>query len=377
MKEQDSKKLVEFDQKRPFQCVGIIGLGLIGGSIAKALHYRAHVPVIGLDKDRAVIEQAKEEGVLANGAVLGSDDASVWQLLEPCDLVFICTPAELVSQLVHQVADCTRALITDVASIKSPIMKQVSPERFIGGHPMAGSERQGYAFSSELLLENAMYVLCLHDDTLLPYGLVRRFETLIRLMGATPIHLDADTHDRAVAAVSHLPHVLASALSLLAAYEDKGTLSRLAAGGFRDITRIASSDPGLWTGISLESRDTLLPILDTYRSLLEEYTDAIRTADRDKLYRLFYQAAQYRNNLPVDGRGALAAHSTLTVYVDDKPGVLGRVTTLLGNHGINISNIRIRELRAYEGGCLQLVLPDGRQAVKAAWILKEAGYECD
>lgn len=370
--------------QKPFGKVGVIGLGLIGGSIARAIRRRAGLPVVGLDLDRTVLDAAIEESVLERGAVIAPDDCSgsvtdpdAWQLLRDCDVVFICTPAHTVPRLVLLASDYCPGLLTDVAGIKQPILEQVTSDRFIGGHPMAGSERQGYRFSSETLLENAVYVLCLPAQSRLPYDLLRRFEALIHLIGATPIVLDAGEHDRAVAAVSHLPHVAASALALLAARSDEGTLTRLAAGGFRDITRIASSDPQLWTGISLDSRRRLLPILNDYIALLREYAQAIEAKDQGALHRLFFQAAQYRNSLPVDGRGALVAQSMVTVYISDKPGVLGQVTTLLGEQGINISNIRIKELRAYEGGCLQLMLPDASQAVRAAWLLKEAGYVCD
>jgi len=373
-----------------YRRVGIIGLGLIGGSLAKACRYRAGLTVVGLDKNAAALEQALAEGVLAAGGILditpdgrtetpgpAAAPDNPWALLRDCQVVFLCTPAATIPALAEQAAAWCGGLITDVASVKEPIMKQIGLDRFIGGHPMAGSEKQGYAFSSESLLENAVYVLCLRPDSQLPYGEVRRFEQLIRQIGATPVHLDAGEHDRAVAAVSHLPHVAAAALSLLAARSDEGSLARLAAGGFRDITRIASSDPALWAGITLESSPALLPLLDDYRHILDEFSAALAARDTAALHKLFFQAAQYRNALPVDGRGALAAHSSLTVYVTDRPGVLGHITTLLGENGINISNIRIRELRTYEGGCLQLLLPDSNQAVRAAWLLKEAGYECD
>ncbi len=359
---------------------GIIGLGLIGGSLAKALKRRAGVPVYGLDRDPTVIRTALDEGMLDAGAVLPgqlSADTDASRLLAGCRVVFICTPAATVAGLAAQVADVCPGLITDVASVKQPIMDAVHVGRFIGGHPMAGSEKQGYAHSSESLLENAVYVLCLQPDSDLPVRLVQELEELIRRIGATPLRLNAAEHDRAVATVSHLPHVAAAALSLLAAETDHGSLARLAAGGFRDITRIASSDSALWAGISLESAQELLPVLDQYIDLLNGFRAALAGGDRLTLQRFFYQAAQYRNALPVDGRGALTAHSSLTVYVTDHPGVLGHITTLLGEHGINISNIRIRELRTYEGGCLQLLLPDSSQAARAAWLLKEAGYECD
>jgi prephenate dehydrogenase len=384
-----------------FGPVGIVGLGLIGGSLAKALQRKAGVQVIGLSRNRAVIQAALAEGVLAKGAVLPSlpeepgkpgclidpdspdfppvspDEEVSWHLLATCEVVFVCTPPSTVPAYVKLIARYCPGLLTDVASVKQPIMEQIKLERFIGGHPMAGSERTGYSHSSELMLENAIYVLCLQPDTQLPYTKISRLEQLIRLSGATPLLLGAEEHDKAVAIVSHLPHVAAAALSLLAALQDQGSLSRLAAGGFRDITRIASSDASLWTGISQENARELLPVLDRYLDLLNGFRQALAAGDEQSLQRFFLQAAQYRNALPVDGRGALSAHGSLTVYVPDKPGVLGHVTTLLGEHDINISNIRIRELRTYEGGCLQLLLPDSAQAARAAWVLKEAGYECD
>jgi prephenate dehydrogenase len=382
--------------------IGIIGLGLIGGSLAKAFQRRAGLRVIGLDRKSAVIQAALADGVLSAGAILpalpedisrpgsfldpdstdfpelSAGDAAAWQTIAGCEFVFVCTPPPAVPGYVKLAARFTRGLLTDVASVKQPIMGQLKLDRFIGGHPMAGSERTGYKYSTESMLENAIYVLCPQPGQPAEGrdGLAR-LEQLVRLTGAFPLILDAAEHDRAVAAVSHLPHAAAAALSLLASRTDRGSLSCLAAGGFRDITRIASSDPALWTGISLENARELLPALDHYIEILVGFRTSLSERDRDALMQYFQEAAQYRNSLPADGRGAMAAYGSLTVYVDDKPGVLGRVTTLLGEHDINISNIRIRELRPYEGGCLQLLLADGGQAARAAEVLKEAGYECD
>lgn len=249
---------------------------------------------------------------------------------------------------------------------------------------MAGSERVGYGASSEGLFENAVYVLCIPTDmnalneaSSAFADQMEQLESVIRRIGAFPLHLTPETHDQAVAAISHLPHVAASALTLLASRHDQGVLGRLAAGGFRDITRIASSDADLWTAICLSARPALLPLIDAYRSTLAEFAESLETGNASALRKLFADAADYRNSLPIDGRGALEALSTLTVYLSDQPGELGKVTTLLGHHGINIRNMRIRDFRTYEGGVLQILLPDSRQAKDAADLLKEAGYEID
>ncbi len=363
---------------KPFSRAGIIGLGLIGASLARAIGQRAGLAVTGLDTKQEVIQQALADQVIDQGAVLQPDTSQqALALLADCDLVFICTPPATVAELVNQAGDYCPGLITDVASVKEPILAQIKLDRFVGGHPMAGKEKQGYAFAAENLFENAIYALCVPEQTSLPYNSIKNLQDLIRRIGAEPYLLTAAVHDRAVAAVSHLPHLAAAGLALLAARTDDGALSRLAAGGFRDITRIASADPALWAAISLESKPFLLPALDSYIGVLHEYAAAIRAGDSKAVEQLFFQAAHYRNNLPAAGRGALAAASTLTVYVSDKPGVLGHITTLLGENEINISNIKIKEQRAYEGGCLQLLLADASQAIKAAWLLEEAGYECD
>lgn len=380
--------------------VAIVGLGLIGGSIARRLHSRG-VRVIGFDTDADTVYASAAEQVTSDSAVwphLAKDasdnqlreladsykiesksntDSFAWQELVNCEVVFVCVPPEAVAVTVRFLRMFTTAIITDVASVKAPVMEAVEDVRFVGGHPMAGSEKTGFNSSSVSLLENAVYVLCLPESSELRVPELKRLEQIVALTGAYVMELDYQTHDRAVAAISHLPHAAASALCLLAARQGDDVLARLAAGGFRDITRIASSDAKLWASISLQSGGQLLTQLDEYISLLQEFRADLDAADRAGLEKFFYQAAWFRSSLPTDGRGALSAQSSLNVYVTDRPGELGRITTLLGEHDINIVNIRIREFRAYEGGCLQLLLPDSSQAVRAAWLLKEEGYDCD
>ncbi len=384
-KASDSHKAPASQVKR--QVIGIVGLGLIGGSLAKAFRSRADIDVVALDKNISAIQKAKSDQVIIEGAVIKQnfeamkqnprEEHQAWRLLETCEIVFICTPVDTVPDYAEQAALFCSGIITDVASVKQPVLNRVQSARFIGGHPMAGSEKHGYQHASESLFENAIYVLCIPEHSDISYASVRRLEALIRKIGATPQHMEAERHDHAVAAVSHLPHVVASALSLMAARNDDGYLSRLAAGGFRDITRIASANPELWADISYHSSAALIPLVDEMIQVLSEVKRAMASQNKAALERFFYQAAQYRNALPADGRGALAAHSMLTVYINDKPGELGSVTTLLGQKNINISNVRIREFRAYEGGCLQLLITNSAQAAEAAWILKEAGYVCD
>jgi len=354
--------------------VGILGLGLIGGSLARALRQKAHVPYIAaMDTDAASGVHALEEGVIDAFAV----PSEGYSIFDGCDLVLLCTPLAAVIDLLPHLSRLDIGILSDVGSVKEPVMRAVSLPNFIGGHPMAGSERQGYSCSSVTLFENALYVLCVGDGCTVTASALGDFEELIKSIGATPVRMTAHEHDKRVATISHLPHIAASALSLLAARLDDGQLAALAAGGFRDITRIASSDSTLWAGITQASSPVLIPVLSMYIDLLKQVQKELEKKDTRAVEAFFAQGAFYRNSLPTSGRGALDATASLTVYLEDKPGSLGMITTLLGHKNINIRNINIRNYRTYEGGQLHLLLGNSAQAVEAYSLLTEAGYECD
>ncbi len=352
--------------------VGIVGLGLIGGSLAKALKRRTDVDeIVAVEPDQASGELAVKEGVISS---FSKDDLSI---LGGCDLVVLCAPIDAIKKMEPTLKTLDIGLISDVGSVKRPVMEAITIPNFVGGHPMAGSERHGYACSSESLFENALYVICIPDQCEVSVTMLDAFEKLIRGIGAIPMRMSAKEHDERVAAVSHLPHIVASSLSLLMANIDDGAISRMAAGGFRDITRIASSDAKLWAGITENSREALLPVLDKYIDLLSTWKETLEKDDQAGLEKLFMQGACYRDHLDSNLRGALEASSMLTVYVDDKPGELARITAILGKGNINIRNINIRNFRTYEGGQVSLLLGTAKEAVEAYALLKEAGYECD
>jgi len=352
--------------------VGIIGLGLIGGSLARAIHERTEIDsVVAVDPDPKAGELASKDGTVTE---FSTGDLSI---LDGCDLVILCAPVDAIKKMTPELAGMNIGIITDVGSVKRPVMEAVKLPNFIGGHPMAGSERHGYACSSGSLFENALYVLCLPEGSAIPVQDLMDLEDLIRKIGAIPMHMTAKQHDERVAAVSHLPHIVASSLSLLLAQRDDGALSRMAAGGFRDITRIASSDPKLWAGITENSKEALLPIMDEYIELLSRWRNTLAADNTSGLEKFFSQGACYRDHLDSNLRGALEASAMLTVYVDDKPGELARITAILGKGNINIRNINIRNFRTYEGGQVSLLLGTAKEAVEAYALLKEAGYECD
>lgn len=361
--------------------VAIVGLGLIGGSLARALKSQAKIAsLIACDRDEEVLRLATIDGTADEVLLLPSTPVNEtdFSRLNNMDIVFVCTPAETVAPLVNRIALFCDGILTDAASTKLEIFENVEAKRYIGGHPMAGSERVGYAASAAGLFENAIYVICPPPAASIKTTAdVALISALVRAIGAIPLCLTPTEHDQAVAAISHMPHIAAAALCLLADRSEDPLLSQLAAGGFRDITRIASSSPDLWTSICFSARPALLPVLHQYLDLIAEFTTALETGEKTALRRLFAAAAAYRDALPIDGRGALEALSSLTVRLPDRPGELGRITTLLGEQGINIRNIHIRDARSYAGGALQLMFPDTRQALAASAYLKEAGYDVD
>ena len=357
-----------------FRQIGIVGLGLIGGSLARAFRLKAKIPVIvAVETDRAAGQSAVDDGTI--DAYAHPDDG--FSILDGSDLVLLCTPVSVITTILPALARLKIGILSDVSSVKVPVMREIDLPNFIGGHPMAGSERQGYACSNAALFENALYVLCAGESCRISIRELDAFEALIRSIGAYPVRMTAEEHDERVAVISHLPHVAASALSLLAASLDDGQLALLAAGGFRDITRIASSDASLWAGITRSATPTLLPVLAQYIDLLSAFSASLQTGDEFAVRDFFAQGAYYRNRLPVVGKGAMETTASLTVYLEDKPGSLAAITSLLGESDINIRNINIRNYRTYEGGQLHLLLSDSLQAAKAYSLLSEAGYECD
>ena len=354
--------------------IGIIGLGLIGGSLARAFRKKSKIDrIVAVDTDREAGVRAMAEGVID----AFSTPAEGYGILDGSDLLLICTPFQTIGRFLPEISKLSVGIISDVSSIKKPVMDLIRLPNFIGGHPMAGSERTGYTCSNASLFENALYVLCIGEDCVVKEPEIKAFEDLICSIGAAPVRMAAQEHDRRVAVISHLPHVAASALSLLASRQNDTQMAALAAGGFRDITRIASADPGLWAGITEASSPALVPVIETYIDLLEQVKTQLKNHETRGVESFFSESAHYRNHLPTDGRGALEPNASLTVYLEDKPGALASITSLLGAKNINIRNINIRNYRTYEGGQLHLLLGDSEEAAKAAKLLKEAGYECE
>jgi len=336
----------------------IVGTGLIGGSVGAALRKLGWL-VSGVDIDPERASRALEVGVVDHVGV--DPDAAV---------VFVATPAGSVAEVAAQaLRDCPAAVVSDVAGVKRPVVEALPEARFVGGHPMAGSEQDGVEGADPEMFEGATWVLTpsVHTDPAC-FAFIR---SLVGSFGANVVELPAARHDELVALVSHVPHLTAAALMNLAAEtaSEHATLLRLAAGGFRDMTRIAAGEASIWPDVCAANKEAVVGSLDRLLHALAQLRELVAAGDRAVLLDLLERARHARVNLPA----SLAPSSQtaeLRVPVPDRPGVLAEVTTLLGEMGINIYDLEIAHSVEGDKGVLVLVVAEGhcgpaRQALAA------------
>ncbi len=351
--------------------VGFIGLGLIGGSIARTIR-RVHpeYKLIACNRTRSTLVNALADGTL-NTAVDDVDES-----FSGCDIIFLCMPVSVNIQYLEKLKDLipSSCIITDVGSVKTSIHEAAASlgmeDRFIGGHPMAGSEKTGYANSTDRMLENVYYMITPAESS--DPVKVDELKALVSDMGAIPVVLDYREHDRVTAVISHLPHVIAYTLvNLLRTSDDsEGLMRSLAAGGFRDITRIASSSADMWESICIENSGPILSAIDDYIRSLTETADAIRSKRRGDLHRSFEEAKEYRDSMPININGSIDPVCEIYVDLVDEAGAIATIATILASNSINIKNIGIIHNREFQEGVLRIEFYDQESLSKAAKLLK-------
>jgi len=354
---------------------GFIGLGLIGGSIAKTI--KAKIPgsnIIAYDINEKTLMLAKEEGIA------DITTTSIDEHFRVCDYIFLCAPVQKNDdnlQAVKKVLSPS-CLLTDVGSVKSDIHQAISDAglkfQFIGGHPMAGSERVGFQNSKAGLLENAYYILTPTEDVCKEH--IDRYRQLVETLGAIPLILTWEQHDYVTAAISHLPHVIAFSLVNLVKNSDspEGIMKMIAAGGFKDITRIASSSPAMWQQICLTNRDNISRLLSDYIASLSDLQKALDCQDGDMLYDLFDNAREYRDSFSNASSGPIKRSYIISIDIADEPGALASIVALLAANGISIKNIGISHNREHESGVLRIELYKETDISKAKEILSKKYY---
>lgn len=355
------------------QNIGIIGLGLIGGSIAKALKRHDGYSIRAFNRSMPSLEAALADKIIDEGS---AEDLSV---LSDSDIIFVCTPVDLIPSYVERLIPIIKrdCIITDVGSTKNSIYTEMlkfgNKINYIGGHPMAGSEQTSYKAAKPFLLENAYYVLTPSPTVDPKY--VTEFEKLIKLTGAVPIVIDPAEHDYTVAAISHVPHIIAAALVNTVKQLDgeKQLMHALAAGGFKDITRIASSSPEVWSSICFDNRDSILKVIDSFKAQLDDFAAAISSNDKS-LDDCFARARDYRNSFTSKKASSYASDFSLYVDTAEKPGIIACVATILSFNGINIKSIGVENNREYADGILRIVLESKETKEKCHKLLTQMNY---
>lgn len=354
---------------------GFIGLGLIGGSIARALKQnRNDIRILACDVNSDTLQLALSEQI-ADAVYSAPCEA-----FGACDFIFLCAPvahndANLLEIIKYKKESC---VLTDVGSVKTPIFRHIESlgltDCFIGGHPMAGSERFGFANSKASLLENAYYIMTPGKGV--PADKIETFRGLIESMGAIPLLVDCEKHDYVTAAVSHLPHVIASSLvNLVRDHDDEnGLMKSIAAGGFKDITRIASSSPVMWQQICLTNTVNISGLLQDYIDSLTQIKEKLDNQNPEALYHFFDEARLYRDSFIDVGSGPIKKVYSIRVDIPDQAGTIAAVSTLLALNGINIKNIGIVHNREVEEGVLRIEFYQEDSIEKAVKILTERGY---
>jgi len=355
-----------------FEKIAIWGLGLMGGSLAAALKTRGFSGIIAGISSPGTVGMALDSGFVDAGYSHGEYRMGI----EGADLVVLASPINTIMEnltLLGTVVD-EGTVITDVGSTKSAIMHhacQVLPEGvgFIGGHPMTGSEESGIEAADPCIYENALWVLT-------PGREARSLEPLtglIEMLGSKVVLSDPLTHDLITARISHMPQIVAVTLmNAVGDWNEEDDLTlRLAAGGFRDMTRIAASPFEMWSDILATNRKAVLQALDTFIDDLKRTRDLV---EGGALRPLFERAARLRLSVPRNTRGFAMPLQDVMVLVQDEPGVLSRISTCLAENAINIRDIEVLKVRLGDGGTMRLAFGTADEADSAVRLLTGEGF---
>lgn len=358
------------------QHVFIVGLGLIGASMALCIRQtNPELIVVGWDSQSKTREQAVEQQIVdyvASDFETGAEQADVILLAVPVRT----TLAYL--DVLERINLSDHVIITDVSSTKQQVVTSAEQKnlRFVGGHPMAGSHKSGIQAADAKLFENAYYIFTPLEKTKKD---VEKLQELFCGTKAKYVNLTAREHDRITGMLSHFPHILAAGLVNQAEQfnQEYPRAKQLAAGGFRDITRIASSDPVMWTDILLSNKQILLERLADWQQEMTQIAEWIMTENQSEIFSFFNRAKESRDQLPVHKQGAIPAFFDLFIDVPDEPGVIAEVTGLIGKAGVSLINLKIQETREDILGILQISFKNQQDLLQAKRIImSNTSYHC-
>jgi prephenate dehydrogenase len=357
--------------------IAILGLGVIGGSLCLALkNTRRNLTIVGYDT-KAVLRQALKRKIIDRAG------STVKNAVRDADFVFLCTPLSSILKQMREIAVSMRpgTIVTDVGSVKGNVVNAASrifsdSVIFVGGHPMTGSEKSGLAYADPLLFQNAVYVLTPQPKA---KKKIAPLVTLLQSIGARILFMNPAEHDRAAAAISHLPQLLSVGMMnyTLGKNSRNPNYLQLAAGGFRDITRIASSPYTIWNDILRYNNKEIGNALGEFDKLMRELKKELSQNKYQSLAVKFRRAKKNRDAIPKNMKGFLHPLTDILVWVIDEPGVLARITSSLFTSHINISDIELLKIREGEGGTFRLSFENLDAAKKAARILRAEGFKVE
>jgi prephenate dehydrogenase len=348
--------------------VAVIGVGLIGGSIGLAARERLSAAVRGFDSADGVLDAALQRGALDRAC------ASPAEAVEGADTVFVATPVGVLGEAVDAAlaAAADSCVVTDVGSTKRAVLAGRADPRFVGGHPLAGAETSGVEHARADLFEGATWYLAPSPTT--SGVLYERLHRTIAGLGAQPTAIDAADHDRLMASVSHLPHVLANVLVSQAATAIASD-ERLPASGpsFRDATRVAGANGSIWTAIYLSNRDALVEGIDETVERLRAVRDALAADDSDAVARWNAEAANDRRQLLERQLAGGPVHE-LRASVPNRPGVIAQIALELGRAGINIVDMALYPASDMSEGVVALWIGGDEAAARAEALVADLGF---
>ena len=346
--------------------IALLGVGLIGGSIGLAAREHVGAEVVGFDPDPGVLDAARGRGAV--DAVANS----VAGALEGAGACFACAPVGALPQLVAEALEAAPAdcLVTDVGSAKRAVVAAISDERFIGGHPVAGSEAAGVENARADLFQAAAWYLTPGPRS--SGILYERLHGLLVTLGARPVAIDPETHDRLLATVSHVPHVLANVLVSRAAAKRDVQLPWVGP-SFRDVTRVAGSNPAIWTDIYMANAETIADELEATAADLGDVAGRLRAGAREEIDAWHLAAREDRRRL-LEAELAGGPVHELRVAVPNRPGVVAKLALALGRGGVNIVDMALAPAPDYRSGAISFWVAGDESAARATELVEELGF---
>ena len=358
-----------------FRRISIIGMGLIGGSMAMALKRSGFSgEIVGQDLYGDILELAVSRGAIDRAT------KEVAEAAGDMDLIILATPIGHYEKIFKDISSVIgpETVVTDVGSVKQYVMDMASkylPKEvsFVGGHPMAGSEKTGILAASPNLFENAFYFLTPSESS--SHGVIAKIQRLIESIGAYPVVMDASTHDNIVSQISHIPHLVAAMLVNLLDKNKGISFLPYVGGGFRDTTRIASGSPQMWKDILLMNKTEIIKGITDLEEILGDFKKFLINDQHQGIMDTLSRAKEIRDSIPKHVKDAIPTLYEIILDVQDRPGALGEVTRLMGVNNISIKEIEIVHAREGKNGAVRLGFFTAKEQKKSYSIFKDAGYD--